>query len=91
MAGSHHRFGLGGASEYSQMAFMPLGAPYQLAETNFTYQGIGLGGNSMFNGMLFQTNPPPVFDGSWPTGWHWSDLEPYFTRVRQNVSEPLSR
>jgi choline dehydrogenase-like flavoprotein len=71
--------------EYSQMAFMPLGAPYQLAETGFTYQGIGLGGNAMFNGMLFQTNPTQVFDNSWPSGWHWSDIEPYFTTVRAKV------
>ncbi len=71
--------------EYSQMAFMPLGKPYQLTETGFTYQGIGLGGNSMFNGMLFQTNPPPVFDSSWPAGWHWADMQPYFDRVRSRV------
>ena len=71
--------------EYSQMAFMPLGKPYQLTETGFTFQGIGLGGNSMFNGMLFQTNPPTVFDGSWPAGWHWADMQPYFARVRSLV------
>jgi cellobiose dehydrogenase (acceptor) len=71
--------------QYSQMAFMPLGQPYQLTETMFTYQGIGLGGNSMFNGMLFQTNPPQVFDASWPDGWHWTDMQPYFARVRANV------
>lgn len=45
--------------QYSTVPFTPLGAPYQLTETPFTYQGIGLGGNSQFNGMLFQTNPPP--------------------------------
>ena len=71
--------------EYSQMAFQPLGAPYQLTETPFTFQGIGLGGNSMFNGMLFQTNPSQVFDRSWPAGWHWADMAPYFDRVRQKV------
>jgi cellobiose dehydrogenase (acceptor) len=71
--------------EYSLMAFQPLGAPYQLTETEFTFQGIGLGGNSMFNGMLFQTNPSQVFDRSWPAGWHWSDMAPYFDRVRQKI------
>jgi choline dehydrogenase-like flavoprotein len=71
--------------EYSQIAFMPLGAPYQLTETPFTFQGIGLGGNSMFNGMLFQTNPPQVFDRSWPAGWHWEQMRPYFERVRRRV------
>ena len=65
------------------MAFMPLGQPYQLTETMFTYQGIGLGGNSMFNGMLFQTNSPQVFDASWPAGWHWTDMQPYFARTFQ--------
>jgi len=71
--------------EYSQMAFMPLGMPYQLTETGFTYQGIGLGGNSQFNGMLFQTNPAQVFDQSWPAGWQWTDMQPYFASVRASV------
>ena len=71
--------------EYSQMAFMPLGAPYQLTETPFTFQGIGLGGNSQFNGMLFQTNPPEVFNKFWPARWHWGQMRPYFKRVRRKV------
>ena len=71
--------------EYSLIAFQALGAPYQLTETAFTYQGIGLGGNAMFNGMLFQTNPNQVFDASWPSGWHSADMAPYFQTVRQNV------
>ena len=71
--------------EYSQIAHMPLGAPYQLTETAFTFQGIGLGGNSMFNGMLFQTNPKAVFESAWPAGWQWRDLQPYFERVRARV------
>lgn len=71
--------------EYSQIANMPLGVPYKLTETPFTYQGIGWGGNSMFNGMLFQTNPAQVFDRNWPTGWNWEDIQPYFTSVRRLV------
>lgn len=71
--------------EYSQMAFMPLGKPYQLTETPFTFQGIGLGGNSMFNGMLFQTNPPEVFDKFWPRRWRWEQMLPHFKRVRRRV------
>jgi choline dehydrogenase-like flavoprotein len=71
--------------EYSQIAFMPLGAPYKLTEVPFTFQGIGLGGNSMFNGMLFQTNPPEIFDRRWPVGWHWQQMNPYFERVRGRV------
>lgn len=72
--------------EYSQIPFTPFGTPYQLTETLFTFQGIGLGGNSAFNGMLFQTNPPAVFDRHWPVGWHWDDMAPYFDRVRENVA-----
>jgi choline dehydrogenase-like flavoprotein len=71
--------------EYSQMAFQPLGAPYRLRETGFTWQGIGVGGNSMFNGMLVQTNPPAIFDERWPSGWKWQDMEPFFDRIRANV------
>ena len=71
--------------EYSQIPYTPFGASYQLAETMFTYQGIGLGGNSAFNGMLYQTNPPAIFDRYWPAGWQWSDLAPYYDRVRQIV------
>jgi choline dehydrogenase-like flavoprotein len=71
--------------EYSQIAHMPLGAPYELTETAFTFQGIGLGGNAMFNGMLFQTNPPAVFDRRWPARWHWDDMQDYFERVRANI------
>ncbi len=71
--------------QYSQIAFMPAGAPYQLTETPFTYQGIGLGGNSQFNGMLFQTNPPLVFNRDWPGGWGWKDMAPYFMRIRQSI------
>ena len=71
--------------EYSQIPFMPAGAPYQLTETPFTYQGIGLGGNSQFNGMLFQTNPPLVFNRDWPGGWGWKEMSPHFTRIRQNI------
>ena len=71
--------------DYSQIAYMPLGVPYQLTEVPFSFQGIGLGGNAMYNGMLFQTNPPEVFDRSWPAGWKWADMSPYFDRVRARV------
>ena len=74
--------------EYSQIAYMPLGMPYQLTEVPFSFQAIGLGGNSMYNGMLFQTNPAAVFDSSWPSGWHWADMAPYFDRVRSECRLP---
>ena len=71
--------------EYSLLADQPLGVPYRLTETLFTWQGIGLGGNAMFNGMLFQTNPAEIFDQDCLTGWHSAEMAPYFQRVRQNV------
>ncbi len=72
--------------EYSLLAFQPAGAPFQLTETPFTWQGIGLGGNAMFNGMLFQTNPSEIFDQDWPAGWHAADMAPYF-----QLSDKMSR
>jgi len=71
--------------EYSLVAFQPAGAPFKLSEVPFTWQGMGLGGNAMYNGMLFQTNPSEIFDQDWPTGWHSSDMAPFFERVRQNI------
>lgn len=71
--------------EYSNLAFMPQGEPYKLTNAPFTYQGIGLGGNSQFNGMLFQTNPPLLFDTAWPPGWSWATMEPFYNRVRDRV------
>src|SRR5271155_1802316 len=71
--------------EYSLLAHQPAGAPYRLTETPFTWQGIGLGGNAMFNGMLFQTNPSEKFDQNWPAGWSSAEMAPYFATVRQNI------
>lgn len=71
--------------EYSQLAWTPFGATYQLTESAWTYQGIGIGGNTVFNGMLFQTNPPAAFDQQWPAAWRWSDMQPYFERVRARM------
>jgi len=70
---------------YSQIAWTPFGTPYQLTESLWTYQGIGLGGNTVFNGMLFQTNPPAVFDQRWPALWKWNDMQPYFEGVRTRI------
>ena len=71
--------------EYSQLAWTPFGTPYQLTETAWTYQGIGIGGNTVYNGMLFQTNPPAAFEQQWPAGWRWDDMQPYFERVRAHM------
>lgn len=70
---------------YSQLAFMPLGTLYQLRETGFTYQGIGLGGNSAFNGMLFQTAAPEYFDERFPSNWRWAKIKPHFQRLRRRM------
>jgi cellobiose dehydrogenase (acceptor) len=71
--------------EYSLLAWSELAMLYRLAETPFTWQGIGLGGNAMFNGMLFQTNPSELFDQDWPAGWSSAEMTPYFQNVRQNI------
>ena len=67
--------------EYTNIAFQPKGEPYRQPETPFTYQGTGYGGNSQFNGMLFQAAPPFDFDEAWPRGWSYADVKPYFDRV----------
>jgi len=67
--------------EYTNMAFQPKGDPYKQKETPFTYQGMGYGGNSQFNGMLFQAAPPRDFDQDWPPGWKYDDIRPYFDLV----------
>ncbi len=67
--------------EYTNIAFQPKGDPYRQPETPFTYQGTGYGGNSQFNGMLFQAAPPFDFDEAWPRGWSYADIKPYFDRV----------
>jgi cellobiose dehydrogenase (acceptor) len=67
--------------EYTNIAFQPKGEPYRQRETPFTYQGTGYGGNSQFNGMLFQGAPPFDFATSWPPGWSYDDIRPYFDRL----------
>jgi len=69
--------------EYQNIAFQPKGEPYKQKETPFTYQGVGYGGNSAFNGMLFQAAPPFDFDNAWPWPWHYRNLRPYIDGVRQ--------
>src|SRR5262245_60572914 len=64
--------------EYTNIAHQPKGERYRQWETPFTYQGNGYGGNSQFNGMLFQGAPPFDFTTSWPPGWQYEDVRPYF-------------
>lgn len=71
--------------EYQNIPFQPKGEPYRQKETPFTYQGTGYGGNSQFNGMLFQAAPPFDFDEFWPAGWRYRDLRPYFDLIRTQM------
>ena len=63
--------------EYFNIAFQPKGKPYKIAHTAFTYQGKGYGGNSQFNGMLFQV-PRPAYLDAWPNGWQAADMRPRY-------------
>ena len=67
--------------EYTNIPFQPKGEPFRQRQTPFTYQGTGYGGNSQFNGMLFQAAPPFDFDGFWPREWAYDRVRPYIDRV----------
>jgi len=71
--------------EYTNIAHQPKGEPYRQRQTAFTYQGIGYGGNSQFNGMLFQGAPPFDFATSWPAGWSYGDVRPYLDLVLREM------
>ena len=71
--------------EYQNIANQPKGEPYRQPETPFSYQGMGYGGNSQFNGMLFQAAPPSDFGAFWPSGWRYRQLRPYFELVRSEM------
>lgn len=67
--------------EYGNIAWLAKGDKYKIKEAGFTYQGMGYGGNSQFNGMLFQMAPAFDFDKNWPTGWKSGDIRPYGERI----------
>ncbi len=67
--------------EYGGIAWQAKGEKYKLKEAGFTYQGMGYGGNSQFNGMLFQMAPAYDFDKSWPSGWKSGDMRGYGERI----------
>jgi choline dehydrogenase-like flavoprotein len=71
--------------EYQNIPFQPKGEPYRQKETPFTFQGTGYGGNSQFNGMLFQGAPPFDFSESWPFRWRYRALRPYFDLIRTEM------
>jgi cellobiose dehydrogenase (acceptor) len=70
--------------EYNNVAWRPLGDKYKVKEAAFTWQGMGYGGNSQFNGMLFQSVPVNNMD-KWPAGWKSNDLLPYYQSVIQKA------
>lgn len=67
--------------EYGNIAWQVKGDKYKLKEAGFTYQGMGFGGNTQFNGMLFQMAPSYDFDKAWPEGWKGSDMQAYGERI----------
>ena len=71
--------------EYGNIAWQAKGDKYKLKETPFTYQGMGYGGNTQFNGMLFQMAPAYDFDKNWPTGWKSGDIRAYGERIQSKM------
>eukprot|EP01117_Protostelium_nocturnum_P016925 TRINITY_DN6789_c0_g1_i4.p1 TRINITY_DN6789_c0_g1~~TRINITY_DN6789_c0_g1_i4.p1 ORF type:complete len:486 (+),score=145.64 TRINITY_DN6789_c0_g1_i4:75-1532(+) len=71
--------------EYPNTAFQSQGEPFRISQTPFTWQGKGYGGNSQFNGMLYQEAPNDYLD-SLPTGWKSGDLRPYFNEIRSKMT-----
>eukprot|EP00931_Biecheleriopsis_adriatica_P024404 TRINITY_DN15215_c0_g1_i3.p1 TRINITY_DN15215_c0_g1~~TRINITY_DN15215_c0_g1_i3.p1 ORF type:complete len:786 (-),score=115.73 TRINITY_DN15215_c0_g1_i3:47-2404(-) len=48
------------------------------------YQCRVLGGCGVLNGALHQIPDGEMFD-AWPTGWKWSDMQPYFDELKQKI------
>ncbi len=83
--GEYNNIAWKAVGNYSVGNFLTLlGDKYKVKEASFTWQGMGYGGNSQFNGMLFQSVPVNNMD-NWPTGWKSSDLLPYYQKVIQNT------
>jgi len=53
----------------------------------FYGRGRGVGGSSGTNGGVAMRPEPPDF-ASWPKGWQWDDLLPYFRRLERDVDYP---
>jgi len=70
--------------EYSNIAWNPAGERYKLTQTP-GWQGKGFGGNSQFNGMLFQSAPDYVLN-QWPSGWQAADLAPYYQQLLSSLT-----
>jgi choline dehydrogenase-like flavoprotein len=71
--------------EYSALAYQGRGSAYKLKESPFTFQGMGWGGNSEFNGMWVQVPLPSEFTEKWPSFWSFDHVRPYFERIRKKT------
>jgi choline dehydrogenase len=52
-------------------------------------RGRGIGGSSSINGGVAIRPEPPDFE-SWPTGWHWDDILPFFRRAEHDLDFPTA-
>ncbi len=50
-------------------------------------RGRGIGGSSSTNGCVAIRPEPPDFE-SWPRGWQWADVLPFFRRAERDVDFP---
>lgn len=67
--------------EYNNLAYTPgVDASYQNQEAAWAFQSKSWGGNSNFNGALFQVPSADSFQ-LWPEGWRAADLQPFFEKV----------
>lgn len=86
---------------YNNVAFRPLAEKFHLKEFPACWQGVGLGGNGVYNGALYQE----------PAHWWWNDelftdifvspedqakgvkvtdvIQPYFDKVRKELTDAI--
>lgn len=57
--------------------------------SSFWPRGKVLGGTSVLNVMLYTRGNPNDYN-SWPNGWHWSDVYPYFLKSENNLDFDIS-
>lgn len=58
-------------------------------KSSFWPRGKVLGGTSVLNVMLYTRGNPNDYN-SWPYGWHWSDVYPYFLKSENNLDFDIS-
>lgn len=65
-------------------AWSSRGQHYRLPLSLGVFQGRGLGGNSLFNGMCLQIPLKQDFS-QWPQGWKRAGLEPFFRKIEKRI------